>query len=514
LIVAEVADLHQQTRVEAVLAAPENALDLPRWLVLCAAVLAITCGLLIYAETMAFYWDEGFHVLAAQLIDAGSRPYLDFFFPQPPLNAYWTGAWIRVFGDSWRVVHAVSALATGAAVLLAADFVFRTFPVAAWRLAAGFTTALCCALNPLIVTYGTIGQAYALCLLLIVAAFRFCVEASERKHPGWAAAAGLTSGAAAACLLLGLPVGVVLLVWLIWCDRTGGTLRKSTAFILAAIVPFLPVGWLALQDFHQVFFDLIEYHLFYRGLGWSDALPHDADVMSSWFDSGHALLLIVLAVSAVLFVSSKDWPAADRSKYYLCAWLVSAEALWLCNIHPTFQQYFIFVVPFLAILAPVGLRALTLRFDSTGRPLWPVLLVGAFLAFGLEKSLFEQRDNLFWRDVESVAAKLNEVTGPAASLLADEFVYFASKRLPARGLEHADTHKLSLPAPLAARLGIISADEIKSRVTAGQFATVETCEADFAEWVGLKTLYRQSAQVKECTVYWDFDRSRASSPAQ
>jgi hypothetical protein len=124
--------------------------------------------------------------------------------------------------------------------------------------------------------------------------------------------------------------------------------------------------------------------------------------------------------------------------------------------------------------------------------------------------LFEQRDNLFWRDVESVAAKLNEVTGPAASLLADEFVYFASKRLPARGLEHADTHKLSLPAPLAARLGIISADEIKSRVTAGQ----KTCEADFAEWVGLKTLYRQSAQVKECTVYWDFDRSRASSPAQ
>jgi hypothetical protein len=189
--------------------------------------------------------------------------------------------------------------------------------------------------------------------------------------------------------------------------------------------------------------------------------------MSSWFDSGHALLLIVLAVSAVLFVSSKDCPAADRSKYYLCAWLISAEALLLCNIHPTFQQYFVFVVPFLAILAPVGLRALTLRFDSTGRPLWPVLFVGAFLAFGLEKSLFEQRDNLFWRDVESVAAKLNEVTGPAASLPADEFLYFASKRLPARGLEHADTHKLSLPAPLAARLGIISADEVKSRVTAG-----------------------------------------------
>jgi hypothetical protein len=37
----------------------------PRWLVLCAAALAITCGLLIYAETMAFYWDEGFHACKA-----------------------------------------------------------------------------------------------------------------------------------------------------------------------------------------------------------------------------------------------------------------------------------------------------------------------------------------------------------------------------------------------------------------------------------------------------------------
>src|SRR5215831_19331739 len=116
------ADLRSQGRMEVLLAGgpPEDGRDRewPQWLVLCAAALAIGCGLLIYAETMAFYWDEGFHLLAAQLINRGSRPYLDFFFPHPPLNAYWNAACRRILGESWRVVHVAAAIATGTAVLL------------------------------------------------------------------------------------------------------------------------------------------------------------------------------------------------------------------------------------------------------------------------------------------------------------------------------------------------------------------------------------------------------------
>lgn len=41
---------------------------------------------MVYAQTPAFTDDEGFH-LAAQLIKAGLRPYLDFCFDQTPLNA-------------------------------------------------------------------------------------------------------------------------------------------------------------------------------------------------------------------------------------------------------------------------------------------------------------------------------------------------------------------------------------------------------------------------------------------
>ena len=74
-------------------------------------------GLLFYSQTVAFAWDEGFHLLAAQLIKAGKKPYLDFCFPQTPAAAYWNAAWMRIFGESWRTVHAIAALCASAFLL-------------------------------------------------------------------------------------------------------------------------------------------------------------------------------------------------------------------------------------------------------------------------------------------------------------------------------------------------------------------------------------------------------------
>ena len=78
------------------------------WLRLSALAVLLFAGLLLYSQTLSFAWDEGFHLLAAQLINAGKRPYLDFCFPQTPLNAYLNAGWMRVFGESWRPVHALA----------------------------------------------------------------------------------------------------------------------------------------------------------------------------------------------------------------------------------------------------------------------------------------------------------------------------------------------------------------------------------------------------------------------
>src|SRR5580704_4288646 len=81
----------------------------------------MAAGLMVFAQTVAFTDDEGFHLLAAQLIKGGMRPYLDFFFPQTPLNAYWNAFLLRLLGESWHGPHALASLETSAAMILAAQ---------------------------------------------------------------------------------------------------------------------------------------------------------------------------------------------------------------------------------------------------------------------------------------------------------------------------------------------------------------------------------------------------------
>src|ERR1700732_3299289 len=96
------------------------------WLIGLVALYA--AAFLVYAEKWAFTLDESFHLLAAQLMGAGKRPYLDFCFPQTPLNAYWNAGWMRLLGDTWRTPHGVAAIMTALAVLLTTGDVLRRFP--------------------------------------------------------------------------------------------------------------------------------------------------------------------------------------------------------------------------------------------------------------------------------------------------------------------------------------------------------------------------------------------------
>ena len=99
-------------------------------------------------------------MLAAQLIAHGKRPYLDFAFPQTPLNAYWNAATMRLFGETWRQVHALSALLTAGTILLVADFIRTRFPVSSWRLPGAIAAALLIGLQAAVIEYATIGQPY------------------------------------------------------------------------------------------------------------------------------------------------------------------------------------------------------------------------------------------------------------------------------------------------------------------------------------------------------------------
>src|SRR5580704_14988618 len=186
-----------------------------RWetLTLWCSALVLAAGIIAYSQTLAFAWDEGFHLLTAQLILRVKLPYLDFLHAQTPLYAYFNAALMQVFGESWRMVHVVSSLAVAGAALLSAQFVLTRLEDRRWRLAGALCAMALVGLNSTILWFGTIGQPYAMCLLLTVSAFRLTVLAEEQGSAGASAGAGFCAGAAAACSLLTAPFAPVLLVW-------------------------------------------------------------------------------------------------------------------------------------------------------------------------------------------------------------------------------------------------------------------------------------------------------------
>lgn len=454
-----------------------------------------TAILVVYSQTLSFTWDEGFHLIAAMLVNAGKRPYLDFLFAQTPLNVYWVASWMRVFGENWRTAHALAAIETAGGAALVADYVYRRFPVAGWRMSAALVSLVVVALNVVVVEYGTLGQAYGICLLLTVAAFRFATVAPGRGSPVFAALAGLAAGASADSSLLTVTVPPVLLIWIFLRNRVGSRWMKAGAFMAGIALGFLPMIWFFLQSPHRVIFDVFKFHLFYRQVWWGGWQLHDLEVFTAWLDCSQAMILGALAIAGVIFVRRSDWDPDVRAEFYLCGWLALTMSAYLMTTHPTFARYFLLAVPFAGILAAPGLYGLGIP----GR--WPVALLIALTAAGLGRSIYEDNGDS-WRQIDSIAKKVADVTPRGAMLYADDPVYFALHWIPPPSMEWNGGHKIDLPMAQAAPLHVLPRAELIRRIKAGAFATVETCGDDEPEALGLPSVYRQKAEVEECFVYW------------
>ena len=484
------------------------------FLPLCGVVVAIFAVLLVYSQTAAFTWDEGFHLLAAQLIRHGKRPYLDFCFPQTPLNAYWNAGWMRILGDTWRAAHALSALLTTGAVLLAAEFIHSRFPEAGWRLPGAVTTALVLGLNVTVVEYGTIGQSYAFCLFLLVSAFRVAVVAVARRTLLLTGVAGCLSGSAAASSLLTAAAAPVLLIWILRHAPAENRRSRLSIFAAGAAIPFLPVLWLFCHAPRMVFFNLIQYQLLYRRTNWEDATPHDVEVLTSWLTSPTALILGLLGALGIWFIAKRSaWKLSQRAEFYLCGWLALAIGAELCATHPTFPSYFVLVTPFLAIPAAAGLYAIAARIRNPVRAWWFVPILAVLLSLGLARSLHADRNKLSWRDLEAVARQVDAVTSPHGTLWADEQIYFLTRRPPVEGTEFSYAEVLDLPEDVASSLHIVSDQALDRQAAEGRFSTISTCEdQDVIEHLNLPRLFRRQAAIGlRCKVFWE---PAASTPGR
>jgi hypothetical protein len=196
---------------------------------------------------------------------------------------------------------------------------------------------------------------------------------------------------------------------------------------------------------------------------------------------------------------------------YLCFWLAAALAVYVSCACPTFPQYYLLAVPFLSVVASAGLWELSLRLGS--RPLWAVLAVVALVCGGLAKRLYEKGRDDFWRDMEKVARQVEQVTPRNAALLAsDEHMYFLTRHRPPSGMEEEDSHGTSLPPGDAALFHLVFRDELRKRMEAGAFDTVEICEEDtgIVRELGLERIYARTVEIAPCYVFWE----RIGGPAR
>ncbi len=473
---------------------------------LCAVLACISAGLLAFSQTAAWYGDEEYHLLAAQLINAGKRPYVDFFYNHTPLFIYLNAMWMEVFGESWRTSHALSALFTAAAVILTAQFVYSRLRPNRWALAGGVAAAIFLGLHFRVVQFGTISQAYGLCLFLIVASFRLTIAATNGRSLTLPLGAGLCAGAALASSLLTAPAAPVLLLWMVRHSRRDGRLMKLGCFVLGSAIPFGLLIWLALQAPRQVFFSVLKYPLFHRAPSFASSARWNLEVMTGWMTSTQGLLLAVLAAIGLLFLAVyPGWEEGPRAQFRLCAWMAAVMGFYLALPRATFPQYFILLAPFVAALAAVGLYAIGLRIWIHGRTVWLVLAAAGLFAAGLVKPAREQRPEYVfrWQRIENIAREVNRVTPPDGLVWADEGIYFCARRLPPRGLENSFAHEL--PVSLANSLHVVPRAKLNEWLASGRFQTVSSCWND-ERWIdslGLPRLYAERREVNDCYIFWN-----------
>ncbi len=463
----------------------------------------LLAALLAYSQTVAFHWDEGFHLLAARFISAGKRPYLDFIYAQAPLNAYWNALWFRLVHPSWRVAHAVAACETWAAVLLMAQYIRRRFPVVKFRSAAVMVLVALFGLRTLTFDFGTIAQAYAFCLLMLTAAFSMTVTAREQPGVWRAAMAGALAGAAASATLLTAAVVPALLLWLWFYDATGRRWRKAAAFTAGAVIPAIPVLRLLAAGPRQVWFNLVQYHAVYRRADWPHPTAHDIEILSQWIQDTQQLLLFALAAGGWLAIRKSSWAAERRIEFRLCAWIVIAVTAQNITAHPTFPQYFIFAVPFMAVLACAGVYALLCRLNLAEQGWRFAAALGCFMLLAVGRGMFEGRDAESWQKLAQIAAKVDAVAPRNAPVAVQEPIYFITGREVPPGMEFEFAHKLDLGPERNRLFHIMPRAELDRELKAGRFAADAVCDDDDQiDRVSQLGAFAKRYDSTDCTVFW------------
>jgi len=140
--------------------------------------LAMVFALAVSLSQWPLAFGDAYHLLAAQMVAAGRKPYLDFFVQQVPLYPLICGAWLRIFGTSWHVANLFSGLLICGSAAIVARIALRIYAEVEWGAKASIGAVLLFGLNLLVAQSGDDAQPYALCMFFLA-----CRRGSWRWMP-------------------------------------------------------------------------------------------------------------------------------------------------------------------------------------------------------------------------------------------------------------------------------------------------------------------------------------------
>ena len=162
----------------------------------------LTLGLIAFSQVGFTDVNEGFELLAGRLVATGRRPYVDFFYQHTPFYCYVNTAWMIIFGETWRSAHLLSAIVTSCTAIAISRFVLISLPDHQSTALICISSAIFYAFDVLTLKFGTIAEAYSVCMLLSVIGFQLAIKAVIGLDPIPAVFSGLLAGLAATASLL------------------------------------------------------------------------------------------------------------------------------------------------------------------------------------------------------------------------------------------------------------------------------------------------------------------------
>jgi len=472
--------------------------------------LAIVFVLAILISQWPLAFGDTYHLLAAQMVAAGRKPYLDFFVQQVPLYPLICGGWLRIFGSSWQAANLFSGLLICGSAAIIARIASRIYGDSEWAAKGRFIAVLLFGLNLLVAQSGDDAQPYALCMFFCLSAWLAALDA--RPATPRIFLVGLAAGGALNTSLLAAPFFLILTGWFVLRAARPDRPRRLLWLSGGASIASIPLAYLAMLAPTQAWFGIVEFQLFYRTAG--PALPknipsHNLREILNWVLSIQGAVLTLASLAGALFLFDRKAPASTRRSVGYAALIAVLWALCLALVPLTWHMYFVVVVPYVSLLAAAGLCQLGARaklWQGLSKiPMGTVWLYSLGLAIPLLAGVISGRPGR-WAPPEEAARIVNIETGPKQPVYSDdESIYVAARRLPPRGLENSFGAVVRLPAGEYERAGLVPPEKNEDLLRAGNFAAVVLSKAnDDARIQAVRSsgLYSQSAETKNYVIFW------------